>query len=230
MAYVDGMAAESVVQHVSRCPACARQVEEFAAVQAALTTRLYRFSCPAAEQLIAYQHGELVGSEHLLVAQHLRQCPHCARELATLARDERQSLGERLRVAFESLEAALAMSQAQVAGVRGIPGKPRSVPQVYRAGEIEVIVHQHPSRVDPHRPDLSGLVHIGGRVPEDIGPSASSGQGGARVELYRDGGLIAITPVSSRGQFTFAAVDPGDYELSLLWGSREVWLRGVQVG
>lgn len=221
MTYVDGTADEIVIQHVRHCPACTRQAEELAAFQAVLTAKLYRFSCPAPDQLIAYQQSELEGNEKLSVVQHLRQCPHCARDLATLVRDERTGFGERVREIVEVLEAVLMTPQLQAAEVRGIPGAIRPKPQVYRAGEIEIIASQRPARTHLRRWDLSGLVHVGGRVPETIGE--------AKAELYRGKGLIAITEVSPRGQFTFTAVEPADYDLSLIWGSREVQLKGVQV-
>ena len=69
-----------------------------------MPARLYRFSCPTPGQLIAYRQGKLQGDEYLTVAQHVRQCPHCAREIATLAHDEECS-GGRLSVAVEVLEA-----------------------------------------------------------------------------------------------------------------------------
>jgi anti-sigma factor RsiW len=87
MAYVDGTADQAVVEHVRRCPACAHQARELATLQAMLTARLYRASCPTPDQLIAYQRGELRDSEKLVVAQHVRQCPHCARELAALVHE-----------------------------------------------------------------------------------------------------------------------------------------------
>ncbi len=235
MAYIDHTAEEAAIQHVQRCPACTRQAEELATFQAILTAKLHRVSCPRPDQLIAYHQRELQGSEKLIVAQHLRQCPHCARELAALARDERIGLGERVRAAIEVLDAVLVTPQRpqgcqiQAAGVRGAPEAARPTPQVYRAGEIEIIVNLRPSRTHPRRWDLSGLVHIGGQVPETIGPSTSSGHGGATVELYRGEGLIAITAVSPRGQFTFTAVEPAGYDLSLVWEGREVRLKGVQI-
>ena len=235
MAYVDGTADEAVVQHIRRCSACARQAEVLATLQTIMTAKLYRFSCPTPDQLIAYQQGELRGSEKLVVVQHLRQCPHCARELAALARDARVGLGERIRAGLKVLDAVLVTPQLQAAGVRGAPGAARPTPQVYRADEIEIIVNQIPSRTHPRRWDLSGLVHVEGQVPETIAPSTalrqSSGQGsgqrGARVELYRGEGLIAIAAVSLRGRFVFAAVEPGDYDLSLVWGDREVRVKNT---
>jgi hypothetical protein len=65
-------------------------------------------------------------------------------------------------------------------------------------------------------------VHVGGQVPETIG--------GTSAELFRGEGLIAIGQVSPRGRFTFEALAPARYELVLLWGDREIRLRGIEVG
>lgn len=220
-AFVDGVADEAVIQHIHRCPACARQAEELAALQAILTTKLHRFSCPDPDQLIAYQQGELQGNEKLVVAQHLRQCPHCPRELAALARDERMGLGERTCRAIEVLEAALVTPQVKAAAVRDAPKAVGPKQWVYRAGEVEIVINQQPVWARPHRWDLSGLVRIGGQVPEMLG--------GAMVELYRGEGLIAITRVSPRGRFAFANVGTDDYDLSLIWEDREIRLKEVHV-
>jgi hypothetical protein len=180
-----------------------------------------RTSCPTPGQLRAYQHGQLQGGEKLLVAQHLRQCAECARDLAAVARKERSSLAKRLRTALEVLEATLISPQLQAVGLRDAVDVERPGPRVYRAGEIEVILHQRPSRAQPRRHDLHGLVHIGGQVPELDDTAAA--------ELYRGDGLVAIAEISPRGEFTFAAVEPADYALCLVWGTHEIRLAAVQV-
>jgi hypothetical protein len=194
MAYVDGTADQAVVQHVRRCPACARQAQELARLQATLTARLYRASCPTPDQLIAHQRGELRGNEKLTVAQHLRQCPHCARELAALAHEEGENAnpGERFCSAIE---------------VRVAPGMRRTTAQVYRLCHVKVTVTRRPTRANPGRWDLSGQVDLEGRGPESIN--------GTTVQLYRGEALVATTAVSPRGQFTFADLEPGEYYLSL---------------
>jgi hypothetical protein len=58
-------------------------------------------------------------------------------------------------------------------------------------------------------------------VPETVG--------GAKVELYRDEGLIAITAVSPRGRIAFGALEPASYDLVLVWENREIRLNGVKV-
>jgi hypothetical protein len=207
MAYVDGTADQAVVEHIRRCPACARQAQELAALQATLTARLYRASCPAPDQLIAFQRGELWGNEKSTVAQHLRQCPHCARELAALAHDEEEDVnpGERFCTAIE---------------VRVAPGMRRTTAQVYRLCHVKVTVTQRLSRANPGRWDLSGQVDLGGRGPESID--------GTTAELYRGKELVATTAVGPRGQFTFRDLEPADYDLNLVWGGSGVWLKEVQ--
>lgn len=221
MACADGVAEEAVVQHIRRCPACARQVKALVGIGATFASNLYRRSCPQSDQLVAYNQGDLRDNEKLVVAQHLRQCPHCARELAGLAREERVGLRERLRAAIEVLEATLVIPSPRVAVVRDAP-EVRVEQWVYRIGEIEITLSQRAVWAQPGRWDLSGQVHVGERVPEMIG--------GARMELYRGDGLIAIAELDPRGCFAFAGVEPSDYVLSLLWGGRDIQVKGVRVG
>ena len=220
MGYLDGMADHVIVQHIQRCPACSRQVAALASLQAILSVKLYRSSCPAPEQLVAYWQGQIKSNEKLLTVQHLRQCPHCARELAALARDERAGLSERLGAAIAKLEATLVMFPLKAVAVRGDEAT-RLTSQVYRAGEIEILLSLQPSQIQPTERDLSGLIHVEGHTPQGIGS--------ATVELYRDNGLLAIAAVSPRGYFTFNDIELGRYDLSLLWSSRDILLREVQV-
>lgn len=203
MAYVDGTADKAVVEHVRRCPACARRAQELAALQAALTARLYRASCPTPDQLIAYRRGELRGSEKLAVAQHLRQCPHCVRELAALAHEEVER--------NDSDERPFAVIEVRVA-----PGIGRPSPQVYQLCNVEVTVAQRLSRANPDRWDLSGQLDLKGRGPESVDVTT--------VQLYRGEELVATTTVGPRGQFTFREVEPGSYRLSLVWEGRNIQL------
>jgi hypothetical protein len=220
-AFADGTAEGPVAEHIRRCPACRAQVDGLAEIQAALAATLYRHGCPEAGQLIAYQHAELEGNEKLVVAQHVRQCPHCARELAGLAREERAGLFDRVRDRIEVLVATLTPPVPSAAVVRDGPGGLCRKQQVYRVGEIDIIVSQEPAAREPGLWELSGLVHVGGEVPETIG--------GSRVELYRGEGLVGITTVSRRGRFAFSQVEPGSFDLALLWEGREVRLEGVAV-
>jgi len=220
MAYVDGTADRAVVRHVRRCPACARQAGELAALQAVLRAQIYRCGCPPPEQLLAYRHGELDGGKALQVAQHLRQCPHCAHEMALLARQAREGLGSRLRSALRTIEATLITPQLQA---QAVPLRGQTPPtQIFRTSKFDILLSQHPARARPEQWDLSGLIHSGGRVPSTIDR--------VHAELYRGKGLIALTQVGKRGQFSFAALDPGRYDLELVWPEQIIRLAEVQVG
>ena len=219
MDYASGTASEAVAAHVNRCPACARQARELAALQTLLSTTLYRHSCPEPDRLLSYLAGELQGNDKLVLVQHLRQCPHCARELASVAR-QRSGLGDRFRAAVDALEATPVTPRLSPIALRG-PASPPAGPWVYRAGDVEVLLDLAPSPTPSGRHTLTGLVHTGGRVPETIEE--------ATVELYRGEGLIGITAVSPRGQFSFTDVEPCTYDLRLVWGEREIAMKGVSL-
>jgi hypothetical protein len=144
--------------------------------------------------------------------------------LASFVRGERTGLDAWLRSAVEVLEAALMPSRVPAAALRGDDQDVPPFPRIYQVDEVDVqvILDVQPATAHSHRQDLSGLVYVGGEVPETIG--------GASVELYREEGLIAISQVSLRGRFTFEALAPANYELVLLWGKREIRLRGIAVG
>lgn len=222
MAFLDAIADERVVQHVHSCSACFQRTQELAELQATLTTKFYRHSCPTAEKLAAFQQSELRGNEHLVVSQHVRQCPHCAQELAILAIKERATVSDWIRTVVKRIEAIPLTPRTELADLRSHPEATASSVQIYQADSMDVIVRLQPSLVHKQEWDLSGVVHIGGQVPDTIEAG--------KVELYQGSGLIAISHISSRGQFSFTALEKGSYDLALVWSDREIVVRGVQVG
>lgn len=221
MAYVDGSAGDTVRQHVSRCAACAAEAQSLVAMQRSLVGTLYRFSCPSPDALAGYLARDLDRNDALLVTQHVRECPHCARELAALARAGRPGAGL-VRKAMEALEAVLVRpaGEWQPAVVRGAPGGLVGTER-YQADEVEVLLALEDPVARGDSQDVTGLLHIGGRVPEGVGE--------ATVELYLDEGLVGLAQVSARGQFHFEGLARGTYAACLVWGAREIWLRGIEV-
>lgn len=218
LAYVEDTADDTVTQHIQQCPACAHEANQIARLQAALKAELYRLTCPRPERLIAYREGTLEGNEKLAVVQHLRQCPHCAQEMASLTRSKVRGprLGALLQDTFKSIEAVLISPSVQVVGVRSHQEAPR-VPKVYKADEIRVIIKVQPSQLQPEMWQLSGVVS-GMDTSERV-----------TAELYRGEGLIVLEQVSSRGQFSFAGLDSAQYDLALVWPGQEIWIKGVDV-
>jgi anti-sigma factor RsiW len=222
MAYVDGLAGEVVRRHIARCAACAREARELGSLQRSLVGQLYRFACPAPESLTGYLARDLDRNDTLVVAQHVRECPHCARELATLAREARSGPGWARR-ALQVLEAALIQPAGgwEPAAVRGGPGWLAGARR-YQADEVEALVMVGDPAARGDRQDVTGLLHVGGAVPEEAGE--------VTAELYRDDGLVGLAQVSTRGQFSFGELSAGTYDVCLVWGAREIWLRGIEVG
>ncbi len=84
LAYLDGEGNQSIGAHLEKCPSCRERAGEIARLQNKLTARLYRLTCPSPIELGDYQMGLLPSSQRMAIAQHLRECPHCMRELAQL--------------------------------------------------------------------------------------------------------------------------------------------------
>ena len=90
-----------------------------------------------------------------------------------------------------------------------------------RADEVENILSTHFDPPPLQRWELSGLIHVGGEVPATIDR--------ARAELWHEEELIGVCQVSPRGRFSFASVEPGKYELNVVWDKWDFWLREVKV-
>ncbi|MBN1873651.1 MAG: hypothetical protein JXA33_05435 [Anaerolineae bacterium] len=222
LTYIEGTASAEVVTHIHRCAECTRHVQELAVLETALSRAAYRATCCTPEQLIDYYQGALTGREKLIVAQHLRRCPHCARELALLAQVEREAEvqeGDQGQNWLKRMVATLlilpsAPINAQIISKVRQPHLGALHPQVYQAGELTLILHQQPVRATLQHWDVVGLIHTGGQIPAGIEQ--------ARVELYDGPGLIAVTQVSARGQFRIESLEPRTYTLQLLWQDREI--------
>lgn len=193
------------------------------ALGALLKARLYRFSCVSPESLLAYYLDELTGSAKLTVAQHVRQCPHCARELAAMAAAQRtrpRFVNDPPPI-FRAIQALLTPPPLRAIAVRDAAPEHKLPPLVYQAADLEIIVSRRVQTTPTPHTDVTGLIHCGGQVP--------SGLETARVELYRNDGLLAWEPVSARGQFAFAALERGVYEIRMLWQEQEICLPEMEV-
>lgn len=81
IAAIDGEAHPDVLKHLQACSNCTARAREFAALQRLLREHLYRAFCPPSATLADFQQGLLGGAQRVLIARHIAECPHCAREL-----------------------------------------------------------------------------------------------------------------------------------------------------
>ena len=84
ISYIEGEADNVIVAHIKECPYCAERANRLALMQNQLRARLYRSTCPSSMELGDLHLGLLPDSRKPVVAQHVRECPHCRRELAEL--------------------------------------------------------------------------------------------------------------------------------------------------
>ena len=82
--YVDNEAEPETMLHLERCEFCSEKAKALAELQARVRSRLYRINCPSSLDLGEYHLGMLPDPKKLVVVQHVRECVHCARELAQL--------------------------------------------------------------------------------------------------------------------------------------------------
>ena len=85
-----------------------------------LTAIFYRLSCPEPETLGDYYLKRLPPGGRLVVARHLRDCPHCARELEMYAAPDEEAEGalDRLRCLNSRVMCAAPSASALLARAR----------------------------------------------------------------------------------------------------------------
>lgn len=184
-------------------------------IDSLLTAIFHRRSCPAAEMLGNYYLGRLSPGQRLAVAQHLRECPHCTRELALYAAtDEAAAFGGLVAEAKDALRGLIgrvlwAIPVTDVPAAPALRGEP-GARQIYRAGEVEVELESGPATSGYRRHRLLGRLQPAGTAKE--------------IALWDDATLLAAATPDSQGFFAFDRLKPGLYHLCLRGDDTEVWL------
>lgn len=223
LAYVEGEASETIRAHVAACPACAQRAARLRQANRTLLGLLYRENCPAPEKLGQYQVGLLEAAERLSLAAHLRECPHCSRELVEMesALEAEDSLVESaLRLigsARRVIEAALVSpGDPATAALRGPNDTLQAVPQAYHAAGLDILIG---FQAEAGRPagTLTGAVVQAGQVA------------GKQAWLFGAQPTPIASTVDDLGTFTFEAIRPGTYDLALEAGENAILLRQVSL-
>jgi anti-sigma factor RsiW len=180
-----------------------------------LSAVFYRRSCPPPETLGDYYLAHLAPGDRLTVALHLRECPHCTRELALYAAAERKAVNasdgllNAAQDALASLVGRVLWAAPVAAAVSALRGT-QPVPVAYAAAEIQVMLEVQPATSGYRRRRLVGKVEP---------PAAAVG-----VELWSQVDLLDSLLVDRSGYFAFDRLKPGAYILCLRRNGVEVWL------
>jgi len=226
IAYADGEANKATMDHIRRCPYCARQAHAYTADQQVLRTLFHRIECPDAHTLGEYHLDLLSPADQDVVEAHLQRCPLCAAEIADLESflekvkiEPKPSPLSRLKrlVARRVPSPAGSPAQQPAFALRGVT----VAPEIYQAKDIKLAVGLVTDGTQAGRKMLVGFTSRKGK------PLASST--GAQVYLKQAGKTVAVEQVDSLGNFVFSGLVSGEYELTLITEREQVVIETVVV-
>jgi hypothetical protein len=211
LAYLDHPEAnQEIGLHLTSCSFCRQKAESVERFQKTLTTQLYRVDCPSSLELGEYHLHMLPASQMLVISQHVRECPHCASEVAELE----SFLGEQTATAG-SQDSFLGRAKVLIARLVGggdltftptpaaLRGEGKG-PITFAAEGIIIVLDIQPT--------MDGKANILGQVAADHQDDWT----GALVELRRDSLLQISTTVDDLGAFHCEGVMPGQQELRII--------------
>lgn len=230
LAYADGEADAQVVMHVESCPHCREKAHRLSHLQERLTAQLYRIACPSPIELGQHHLNILSGNQAAAVAQHLAECPHCARELAQLqtfldevAPSLEPGLPEQVRERVRVLVARLVSggkkgnrtrSPALVPAYAGLRGE-ETGPYLYQADDIQIAIEIQDDA--QNRKVLLGLL-------------TGADSGGLQAHLWQAGQLITTVAVDELGNFVLPDLRSGRYDLILSGPGTEIHIQDLEIG
>lgn len=230
LAFLDGEADPSVEEHLRTCAYCRERAGRLARLEGGLAARLYRVDCPSSLELGEYQLGRLGRERSAAISQHLRECPHCAREVAQLvtflgdleAVEQPGPLEralEKVRVTVARLVSGLdretmGISPGLTPAFAGIRGDDRQ-PYIYDADGVQIAIDISEDDRQPGR-TLFGMV-----IGADIGD--------LKAHLWRGNELVASVVLDELGNFKFEGLLPGHYELLLSDPDSEIFVQDLVV-
>jgi hypothetical protein len=230
---LDGETSREVAMHVSQCPQCSQRSAELASAQRLATARLFRATCPSALELGEYRLGMLPAARTTAVQQHVAVCPHCTEEMAQLtafmdAPDPllHPTLATAIKKQVQVLVARLA-SGPQLGSLFGQPALAPAYaglrgagdePLIYEAGETQISIEVQEDALHPGYWAIVGLL-------SDLGEEPATHAG-----LWRDQRAVASAQVDEIGNFSFASLEPGDYELFISGAQLDIHVQSLPVG
>lgn len=190
-----------------------------------LTAALYRANCPDTMELGEYYLGMISETRAAFVEQHLKECPHCSREVAQLdgflaqvKSDLEYSTVERVKIwiarRVPDLTAGVG-DPAPAFALRGADDEADSARSlIFEAGDAQLMIEVQDEPGDTGRKTIIGLV-IG------IDPA------GIEARLWREGQPLSTTTIDDLGNFTFTDLESARYELILSGPGAEIHVQEI---
>jgi hypothetical protein len=198
VSYVDGEAEEAVVAHIKECPYCSARANQWSLLQNRLRKQSYRRTCPTPMELGDYHLGYLPDPQELVVAQHVRECPLCKREVAEL--EEFLAEQDSLKILIARLVSG--GRSAPTPAVPALRGEAKG-PLIYEAEDIVITLDIQPG--------ANGQASIQGQVAADDQDQWT----GAIVRLLQTDMPELTVSLDDLGAFGFEEVRPGSIQLRI---------------
>lgn len=220
--FADGEAETKTISHIATCAFCRAKAEEISSQQQALTSLLFRSTCPTPEEVRDYQMSLLDRSRDNFVALHVASCPHCSREVALLNAflDDpllQPTVGSpTLMGRLQTLIGELIQPQMDptYSGIRGGEG----IVQTFRVGNGQLGIEVQPDDERPNAHIVKGLV---------TGIEVST----LSVHLWQDEKLVATEPLDELlGDFLIRGMAAGEYELTLNGPDLVIRIPSLKIG
>lgn len=202
ISYIEGEADNAIVAHIKECPYCVERASRLTLFQNRLRARLYRSTCPSSMELGDFHLGLLQAPQALVVAQHVRECPHCTREVAELAEflaesDMQPDLLETAKVLFARL-----VGGGATPAFGALRGESKG-PLTFEADGVVITLDVQPGP--------NGQVSILGQVAADDQDQWT----GAKVELQQAESPQLTASLDDLGAFRFEAVRTGSIKFAI---------------
>ena len=206
VSYVEGEADDAVVAHIKKCPFCSERANRWARLQNGLRKQFYRVDCPTPVELGDYHLGLLPASQALVLAQHLRECSLCRREVTELE-DFLMEVGPEvdfLGAVKVLISRLINQTESSYTSADVILRGETKGPLTFEADGVVIVLDIQPNN--------QGKVNIFGQVAADDQEHWT----GALVELRQGDELQFSTVIDDLGTFQYEGIMPGSQALRII--------------
>ncbi len=205
--YLDEEADQDMARHLEQCDYCRARAKGLERLRDQVRSRVYRVACPPALELGEYYLRLLPANQSLTVAGHVRECKHCAKELAqleTFLKDETSTSGAGpFRTLIARLKGAMSSTGSPLSsGAVALRGEKKG-PITLEADGIVITLDIQPGP--------NGLASILGQVAAQDQDNWT----GAAVELRQTDAPQLTASLDDLGSFSFEAVRPGSIQITI---------------
>jgi hypothetical protein len=225
VSFIEGEADDTVVAHIRECPFCSERANRWTLLQNGLRKQLYRVTCPTPMEIGDYHLGWLPAPQALVVAQHVRECPLCRREVAELEDFLTEPMPQpgflgSIKTLIASLVSGPGMDQdhpelTSAPAFGGLRGEGEE-PFIYQAGQVRIVIEVQDDVEQMGLKTLLGLV-TGLETNEFT------------IQVSQGDNVIATTSVDEIGNFIISHLSPSHYQLILSGPNMEIHVPSLPV-